>query len=187
MNKMLMLCALAALSILGLVGCTSSTRIEWGGKTALRNADGVVVVSKDGQPYYETAPNTYKDSNWLTKREEREVEVVANADGSYTAKLGSRTNDVSENGIRMVTGSIEATTKLVSACAEAYVKIAGGGVATDVTTAVVSKVIQAFTSGGGDVGKATVTTTDNAIKVSDGAICTTCDPDGNCTTGACAP
>lgn len=187
MKHMLKLCALATLVLLGLTGCTSYTEIKWGGKTALRHADGTVITSPQGEPYYDTAPNTYEDHNWLTKREERDVAVEARPDGSYTAKLGSRTNDVSENGIRMVTGSIEATTKLVSACAEAYVKIAGGGVATDVTTAVVSKVIQAFTSGGGDVGKATVTTTDNAIKVSDGAICTTCDPDGNCTTGTCAP
>ena len=185
MNKMLMLCALVALALIGLTGCTSYTEIQWGGKTALRNADGTVITSPQGEPYYETAPNTYEDHNWLTKREERDVAVEARPDGSYTAKLGARTNDVSENGIQMVQGSIEATTKLVTAVGEAYAKISGGA-ATDVTTAVVSKVIQAFTSGGGNAEKATVTTKDNTIKVSDGSICTTCDPQGNCTTGACS-
>ena len=186
MNKMLMLCALAALFIAGLTGCTSYTEIKWGGKTALRNSDGTVIVSPQGEPYYETAPNTYEDHNWLTKREERDVAVEARPDGSYTAKLGGRTNDVSENGIKMVTGSIEATTRLVSECAAAYVKIAGGGVATNATTAVVSKIIQAFTSGGGNAENAKVTTTDKGVQVSDGTICTTCTPDGTCTTGACS-
>lgn len=186
MNKILMYCALVALALIGLTGCTSYTEIKWGGKTALRNADGTVIVSPQGEPYYETAANTYEDHNWLTKREERDVAVEARPDGSYTAKLGARTNDVSENGIKMVTGSIEATTRLVSECAAAYVKIAGGGVATDATTAVVSKIIQAFTSGGGNAEKATVTTTAQGVQVSDGNICTTCSADGTCTTGACS-
>jgi len=185
MKKMMMICAAVVALLMG-AGCTSTTRVEWGGKQAVRNSDGTVLVSKDGSPYYESEKNVYKDSNWLTKREERDLSVKANADGSYEASLGSRVNDVSENGIKMVTGSIEATTKLVAECAAAYVKIAGGGVATDATTAVVAKVISAFKSGGGDTEKATVTTTDNTVKVSDGSVCTTCDPQGNCTTGACS-
>lgn len=187
MNKLLMLCALVALTLA--TGCCSGTEVHFGGKTAVRNPDGTVIVDKDGAPYYESEKNTYEDSNWLTKREERDVKVKVNADGSYEAGIGSRVNDVSENGIKMVTGSIEATTKLVSECAAAYVKIAGGGVATDATTAAVSKIIQAFTSGGGDTEKATVTTDEatKTVTVSDGTICTTCDESGNCTTGACNP
>lgn len=185
MNKMLMLCALVALALIGLTGCTSMTEVDWGGRMAVRQPDGTVLVNKDGEPFYESGKNHYRDSNWLTKREERDVAVKANPDGSYEAGLGSRSNDVSENGIKMVQGSIEATTKLVTAVGEAYAKISGGA-ATDVTTAVVSKVIQAFTSGGGNTEKATVTTADSTIKVSDGSICTTCDQQGNCTTGACS-
>lgn len=183
MNRLLMIIALVAFTLA--TGCCSGTKVDWGGKLAVRQPDGTVLTNKDGEPFYENEKNHYEDSNWLTRREERGLEVTANADGSYQAKLDTRTNDVSENGIKMVQGSIEATTKLVTAVGEAYAKISGGA-ATDVTTAVVSKVIKAFTDGGGDTEKATVTTTDNAIKVSDGNICTTCDPQGNCTTGACS-
>lgn len=44
-----------------------------------------------------------------------------------------------------------------------------------------------FTSGGGDVAKATVTKlSDGSTQISDGSVCTTC-VDGVCTTGACNP
>lgn len=188
MNKMLMLCALAALFILGLTGCTSTTKVEWGGKTAVRQPDGTVLTDDKGTPYYESGKNVYKDSNMLTKREERDLKVKANADGSYEAALGSRVNDVSENGIKMVTGSIEATTKLVSACAAAYATIAGGATA-DAATTVVSKMISYFTSKGGKVDNATVTTdkASGTVQISDGTVCTTCTADGTCSDGACTP
>ena len=185
MNKLTMV-ALAALAA-ALAGCTSSTRIEWGGRKALRNADGSVMTAPDGSPYYETDKNVYNDSNWLTKREERDVKVEVQSDGAYTASLGSRVNDVSTNGTAMVTGGIDAMTKLVSTCAAAYVTIAGGGAQADTTTAVVSKVIGYFTSKGGDAGKATVTTDEasKTLKVDDGTTCVTCDADGNCS--VCSP
>lgn len=186
MHKMLMFCALAALSILCLVGCTSSTRIEWGGKTAIRGSDGVVLVDANGSPYYESAPNVYKDANWLTKREERDVSVKVNPDGSYEAGIGSRSMDVSTNGIAMVTGGIEAVTRLVSTCAAAYATIAGGASA-DATTAIVSRAVAYFLGKGGDASSAKVTADDGTIKISDGVTCTTCDDAGNCTTGACTP
>ena len=181
--KKLAMVALAA----ALTGCTSSTRIEWGGKKAVRQPDGTVLVTPDGSPYYEAEKNVYTDSNWLTKREERDVKVEVLKDGAYTASLGSRVNDVSTNGTAMVTGGIDAMTRLVSTCAAAYVTIAGGGAQADTTTAVVSKVIGYFTSKGGDAGKATVTTDEasKTLKVDDGTTCVTCDADGNCS--VCSP
>ena len=175
MKKVMIVSALIA----ACVGCTSSTRIEWGGKTALRGADGSVILA-NGQPCYESEKNVYKDSNWLTKREERDVEVVVNPDGSYSAKLGSRTNDVSTNGIAMVTGGIDSLTRLVSTCAAAYVTIAGGGAQADAATAVVSKLVSYFVKAGGDAGKASVTMEDGKVKVTDGTTCVTCDASGNC-------
>lgn len=112
MKHMIMTIALAAL-IAVVTGCTSSTRIEWGGKMAVRQPDGTVLVDANGNPHYESEKNVYKDSNWLTKREERDVKVKVNADGSYEAGIGSRVNDVSTNGIGMVVGGLDATTKLV--------------------------------------------------------------------------
>lgn len=179
MKQIMILAALVA----AFAGCTSSTSIKWGGKKAVRNADGAVIMAANGSPYYESEQNVYKDSNWLTKREERDVKVEVQADGAYTASLGSRVNDVSTNGIAMVTGSINAMTKLVSTCAAAYVTIAGGGAQADTTTAIVSKIVKSFVDKGGNTEKATVTTdtAKNTLKVSDGSTCVECDADGNCT------
>lgn len=185
MKKMMMI-ALAACAA-AMTGCTSATRIEWGGKMAVRDSDGTVLKMPDGTPCYESEKNVYEDSNWLTKREERDVKVDVQADGSYTASLGSRVNDVSTNGIAMVTGGINAMTKLVSTCAAAYVTIAGGGAQADTTTAIVSKIVKCFTDKGGNVEKATVTTDEAAktLKVDDGTTCISCDANGNCTD--CSP
>ena len=187
MKKTMMMIASAAV-VAAMTGCTSSTSIKWGGKTAVRQPDGTVLANDKGEPYYESERNEYKDSNWLTKREERDVKVKVNPDGSYEAGIGSSVNDVSTNGIAMVTGGIAETTKLVSACAAAYVTIAGGAQA-DVASAVVTKMIGYFASKGGDVDKATVTTdaATGTVKISDGAVCTTCTADGTCSDGSCNP
>ena len=190
--KNLMMVAFAACAA-ALVGCTSSTSIKWGGRTAVRQPDGTVLANDKGEPFYESERNEYEDSNWLTKREERDVKVKVNADGSYEAGIGSRVNDVSSNGVAIVTGSIDATTKLVSTCAAAYVTIAGGGAQADTVTSVVTKMIGYFKSKGGDAAKAKVTTEDGKVKVSDGTTCVSCDKDGNCTEcsdctdGSCSP
>ena len=184
MKRMLMAAAIAAISA-AITGCTSSTRIEWGGKTAVRQPDGTVVVAQDGSPFYESEKNVYKDSNWLTKREERDLKVAVNSDGSYEASLGSRVNDVSSNGIAMVTGAIDATTKLVAEAAAAYVKVAGGGAQADVVTQIVSKAVASFAAGGGDAAKAKASESDGKLVITDGTVCTTCAADGTCTTGAC--
>ena len=183
--KKLMMVALAAGAAAMMTGCTSSTKIAWGGKTAVRQPDGTVLVDEKGTPHYESEKNVYEDSNWLTKREERDVHVKVGADGSYEAGIGSRVNDVSSNGVEMVTGGINATTKLVSTCAAAYVTIAGGGAQADTVTSIVTKMISYFTSKGGDASKAKVTTEDGKVKVTDGTTCVECDKDGNCT--ACSP
>lgn len=188
MKRMTMI-ALAACAAAIVTGCTSSTRIEWGGKTALRQPDGTVLVDGNGTPFYESEKNVYKDSNWLTKREERDVSVKVNADGSYEAGIGSRVNDVSSNGVAMVTGGIDAATRLVSACAAAYATIAGGGAQTDTVLSVAQKVYAFFASKGGDAAKATVTTEGGTVRVTDGTTTIQCDRDGNCTScadGACS-
>ena len=183
MKQIMILAALVA----AFAGCTSSTHIEWGGQSALRNPDGTIITSPEGTPYYESAKNRYDDFNWLTKREERDVSVEVQPTGGYSASLGSRVNDVSTNGIAMVTGGIGALTKLVSTCAAAYVTIAGGGAQADATTAIVSKIVKSFVDKGGNTEKATVTTdsTKNTLKVSDGSTCVECDAAGNCT--CCTP
>ena len=180
MKYMIMTIALAALTAV-FSGCTSSTRIEWGGKMAVRQPDGTVLVDASGTPHYESEKNVYKDSNWLTKREERDVKVKVNPDGSYEAGIGSRVNDVSTNGIAMVTGGLDATTKLVSTCAAAYVTIAGGGAQADTATALASKLVSYFVNKGGNTYKATVSTdaSTGALTVTDGTTSVQCK-DGSC-------
>ncbi len=172
-------CATLALLAAG-VGCTSSTRIEWGGKMAVRQPDGTVLVNTSGTPYYESEKNVYKDSNWLTRREERDVSVKVNADGSYEAGIGARANGVTSNEISMVTGGLDATTRLVSACAAAYAKIAGGGAQADTVLTTAQKIYEYFTTKGGDASKATVTTSDGKVNVSDGSVSVSCSEDGTC-------
>ena len=178
--KILMMVFAVLCMALVMMGCTSSTKISWGGKTAVRQPDGTVLANDKGEPFFESEKNVYEDSNWLTKREERDVHVKVGADGSYEAGIGSRVNDVSSNGVTMVTGGIDATTKLVSTCAAAYVTIAGGGAQADTALNVAGKVISYFTSKGGDASKATVTAEDGKVKVTDGTTCVSCDKDGNC-------
>ena len=61
------------------------------------------------------------------------------------------------------------------------------GVPAQLIKLVGEEAYNSFTSGGGDVAKATVTKlSDGSTKISDGSICTTC-VDGVCTTGACNP
>ncbi len=179
MKRMLMLVALAALTAV-FTGCTSSTRIEWGGKMAVRQPDGTVLVDATGTPHYESEKNVYKDSNWLTRREERDVKVKVNADGSYEAGIGSRVNDVSTNGIAMVTGGVNSLTRLVSTCAAAYMTIAGGGAQADTAMELASKLVSYFVDKGGNADKATATASDGTVKISDGMTTVTCDKDGNC-------
>lgn len=177
--KAIKICATIALLAAG-VGCTSTTRIEWGGKKAVRQPDGTVLVNTNGVPYYESEKNLYKDSNWLTRREERDVSVKANADGSYEAGLGARANGVSTNEIAIVTGGLDATTRLVSTCAAAYAQIAGGGAQTDTVLSTAKKIYEYFTAKGGDTSKATVTTSDGKVNVTDGSVSISCSEDGTC-------
>lgn len=175
-----MMIALAACAV-AMTGCTSSTSIKWGGKTAVRQPDGTVLVDEKGTPHYESEKNVYKDSNWLTKREERDVSVKVNSDGSYEAGIGSRVNDVSTNGIAMVTGGVNSLTKLVSTCAAAYVTIAGGGAQADTATALATKLVSYFVSKGGSADKATVSTdaASGTMTVTDGTTSVQCK-DGSC-------
>ena len=49
MKKLIMMIAACA-AIAMMTGCTSSTRIEWGGKSAVRNPDGSVITAADAPP-----------------------------------------------------------------------------------------------------------------------------------------
>ena len=100
--------------------------------------------------------------------------------------LNKYERDLSTNAVVMVEKMFRGGADLELAIGDAYVKIAGGGAQADTVTEVAKKVYDAFTAGGGDPSKATVATEGDKLTSSDGSVCTTCTPDGNCTTGACS-
>ena len=114
------------------------------------------------------------------------LDLGVETNGTVYLKLGDYHRDLSTNAVAMVNDMFDGGAKLVTAIGDAYVKIAGGGAQADTVVSLAQKAYSAFTSGGGDVSTATVTTDSSTIKVSDGSVCTTCTLDGTCTTGACS-
>lgn len=146
------------------------------------NADGTVSVVRDAQnnPVILDggwAVDYFQHWNW------QEFD-------SLSAKAGAASLDINNyrggadatNLTQLVGASLDGLTKLVATAADAYVKVAGGGAQADTALSVAGKVISYFSSKGGDVSKATVTTdtASNVIKVSDGSTCVQCDAAGNC-------
>ena len=190
MNKLVIAAVVVAFGI-GLTGC--QTRI-----TAEKNAEQVFliqekvtingveqIITKDVKTasggWYATA----RSPLWATEGLEG-LQIGVHTNGSVTLSLGKYNRDLSTNSVVMVEKMFSGGAQLAIAIGDAYVKIAGGGAQADTVTEVVKKVYGAFTSGGGDPSKATVATEGDKLTISDGSVCTTCTPDGNCTTGACS-
>lgn len=190
MNKLVIAAVVVAFGI-GLTGC--QTRI-----TAEKNAEQVFliqekvtingieqIITKDVKTasggWYATA----RSPLWATEGLEG-LQIGVHTNGSVTLSLGKYNRDLSTNSVVMVEKMFSGGAQLAIAIGDAYAKIAGGGAQADTVTEVVKKVYGAFTSGGGDPSKATVATEGDKLTISDGSVCTTCTPDGNCTTGACS-
>ena len=190
MNKLVIAAVVVAFGI-GLTGC--QTRI-----TAEKNAEQVFliqekvtingieqIITKDVKTasggWYATA----RSPLWATEGLEG-LQIGVHTNGSVTLSLGKYNRDLSTNSVVMVEKMFSGGAQLAIAIGDAYVKIAGGGAQADTVTEVVKKVYGAFTSGCGDPSKATVETEGDKLTISDGSVCTTCTPDGNCTTGACS-
>lgn len=150
----------------------------------VQNADGTVSVVKDaqGNPVILDggwAVDYFQHWNWqrfdsLSAKAGKDVSLdINNYEGGADAT----------NLTALVHTSLDGLTKLVATAADAYVKVAGGGAQADTALNVAGKVIKYFSDKGGDVSKATVTadTASNAIKVTDGTTCVSCDTSGNCT------
>lgn len=186
MNKLVIAAVVVAFGI-GLTGC--QTRI-----TAEKNAEQVFliqekvtingieqIITKDVKTasggWYATA----RSPLWATEGLEG-LQIGVHTNGSVTLSLGKYNRDLSTNSVVMVEKMFSGGAQLAIAIGDAYAKIAGGGAQADTVTEVVKKVYGAFTSGGGDPSKATVATEGDKLTISDGSVCTTCTPDGNCTT-----
>ena len=182
MNKLTLIAALVGCAII-LTGCVSEEFI-WGGKKAVRQPDGTVLVNKDtGAPYYEKEQNHLERFSHLNDLELNELHVKADGD-SYEAHLGTLGSFTGSNTIGVINASLGGATKLVAECGILYTKIAGGATAA-VASEVVDKAITLFQSKGGDVDKATASIDGDHLKITDGKTCVTCDAAGNCSPGTC--
>ena len=187
MKQLMLIAAIAA----ALTGC--QTRI-----TATKNAEvahpiqHVVKVNGEDQvivDQYQVTSGGWEAtarSPLYAKEELKGLEIGVATNGTVHLSLGTYDRDLSTNAVAMVDSMFKGGANLALAIGDAYVKIAGGGAQADTVTDVVKKVYGAFTSGGGDPSKATVSTEGDKLTLSDGSVCTTCTPDGNCTTGACS-
>ena len=190
MNKLVIAAIVAAFGI-GLTGC--QTRI-----TAEKYPEQVLPIQKvvkvNGEDQIITEHYQIASGGWyatarspLYATEALEgLAISVSTNGTVSLDLNKYERDLSTNAVVMVEKMFKGGADLALAIGDAYVKIAGGGAQADTVTEVVKKVYGAFTSGGGDPSKATVATEGDKLTISDGSVCTTCTPDGNCTTGTCS-
>ena len=177
--------ALAACAVAMVTGC--QTRI-----TATKNAEVAhpiqEVVKVNGEDQVITRGYQVTSGGWeATARSPlwasetlKGLEIGVQTNGSVTMSIDKYGRDLSTNAVTMTKEMFSGGAQLATAIGDAYVKIAGGGAQADTALSVTKKIISYFTSKGGDASKATVTTEDGKVKVTDGATCVTCDKDGNC-------
>ena len=193
----------AAIAVaLGIVGTGCQTRI-----TAEKYAEQVLPIQKvvkvNGEDQVITEHYQIASGGWyatarspLYATEALEgLDLGVATNGTVHLSLSKYSRDLSTNSVVMVREMFSGGAQLVTAIGDAYVKIAGGGAQATTVLDVAQKVYAAFTSAGGDAGKAVVST-DGAtgkLTVSDGTKCVECDAAGNCsecslcTDGSCSP
>ena len=173
---LVMFCALGSL----LTGCRAVT-VENYGEEIARDADDKPVTLADGRiQTVKRGWRVHHNQHWMNTKADS-IEAHIKPEDIAFAMNGLNTQP-SEELNKMVGTSLDGLTKLAVAVGEAYVKIAGGGAQADTALNVAARVANYFRDKGGDVTKATVTTTaDNKLQVSDGTTCVSCDAAGNCT------
>lgn len=107
--------------------------------------------------------------------------VSVGTNGQFTVSLNSYDRDLSTNAVVLTKTIFDGSANLAAAVAKAYATISTGG-SSDLTGAIVGKVVNYFKSKGGDPSKSTVESDGTTIKVTDGSTCISCDAAGNCTT-----
>lgn len=166
-------------TIAALCGCRAVT-VENFGEEVARDADDKPVTLADGRiQTVKKGWRVHHNQHWMNTAADSINAAVKPEEISF-AMNGLNTKP-SEELAKLVDVSLEGMTKLVVAVGEAYTKIAGGGAQADTALNVAAKVANYFKDKGGDVTKASVTTTaDNKVQVSDGSTCVECDAAGNC-------
>jgi hypothetical protein len=183
MKKLAMLAALAAIAA-GFTGCKSIEVERHAASLAtVQNADGTVSVVKDaaGNPVILDGGwevDYFQHWNW-----QRFDSLSAKAGEGVSLDINNYEGGADPTNLTaLVTASFNGGTQLVTAIGDAYVKIAGGGAQASTVLSSAQKIYEYFTSQGGDVTKATVSTNtaSNTLQVSDGTTCVECDAQGNC-------
>ena len=175
--------ALAAFCALGalLCGCRA-VEVENYGEEIARDAESKPVTLADGRiQTVKKGWRVHHNQHWMNTKADS-IEAHIKPEDIAFAMNGLNTQP-SEELNKLVGTSLDGLTKLVVACADAYTKIAGGGAQADVALTSAKKVLEYFSSKGGDLTKATVTADEAAkvLKVDDGSTCVQCDAAGNCT------
>ena len=182
MKKLMMiaLAACAAAMMTATTGCRAVT-VENYGEEIARDAESKPVTLADGR--IQTVRKGWKvhhNQHWMNTTADSVTANVKPEEIAF-AMNGLNTKPSEELG-NVIEKSFDGGTKLVTAIGEAYVKIAGGGAQASTVLSSAQQIYEYFKSKGGDVEKATVSTTsDNKVQVTDGSTCVECDAAGNCT------
>ena len=182
MKKMMVIAAVVCAA--SLVGC-KSVEVERHGQTlaTVENADGTVSVVKDAANNPVILDGGWEVDYFQHWNWQKFDSLHATAGQGVALDINNYEGGADATNLtQLVHTSLEGLTKLVATCADAYVKVAGGGAQADTAVNVAGRIANYFASKGGDVTKATVTTDEAAktIKVTDGTTCVECDAAGNC-------
>lgn len=183
--KQLALIALCA-TVAALCGCQTRVTIESDATTPLpiqqlveENGTNRVITTGyyEGRPHYLITAR----SPLYAKESVARFAAQVGEKGTWSINADGYSRELSTNAVAITHAMFEGGANLAVAIGDAYAKIAGGKAQADTALSVGQKVYQYFKSRGGDVTKASVTTTaDNKVQVSDGSTCVECDAAGNC-------
>jgi hypothetical protein len=188
---------ISALALFAITGCVAlvfigcQTRVTW-----TRNPETALpiqqVVEVNGVQQLATTGYQMAGGGWevtarsplWAKEQFSGFKVSVGTNGVLDVSLDTYDRDLSTNAVVLTKTIFDGSANLAQAVAKAYATISTGG-SSDLTGAIVSKVVNYFKSKGGDASKSTVISDGTTIKVTDGSTCITCDADGNCTEGTC--
>ena len=177
--KSLVIVLIASLMAGGLTGCRAVT-VENYGEEIARDADEKPVTLADGRiQTVKKGWRVHHNQHWMNTKADSIEAHIKPEDISFA--MNGLNTQPSEELNKMVGTSLDGLTKLVVACADAYTKIAGGGAQADTALNVGKKMLEYFSSKGGDLSKATVSadTASNTVTVTDGTTSIQCDAAGN--------
>ena len=181
MKKLMILAALVAVA----AGCQTRVTAEKFPEQVLPVQDKITV---DGKEQLVTTHYQIASGGWYATARSplyaaealKGLSLGVETNGTVRLDMNEYSRDLSTNSVAMVREMFSGGAQLVTAIGDAYVKIAGGGAQASTVLSSASKIYEYFVGAGGDASKATVTTADGKVRVTDGSTCITCDANGAC-------